>query len=606
MPHPRFHRFTEAVRDTVRVYWPLWLALTLMLSSLAIVWPINNGFILKKLILLTFCCSAAYTWPLVLTASLIRRRCAVYIISGFVALWSVCCTLFPLLSGEPMNDGTLVMVLETDGREAASFIEKYITGRRIVCTLAYLLFLGGCIYLSGLTIMLKRRTAIITAVIAGLACSIGTYRIVYMYNGIMDSSQTRSDLWLTCSEKFFNLINLAGVFNGDIATATVATGYRLHRISSGVHDWEKSQREALKQNYGMAEKADSVNVVVIIGESFVRRHSNLYGYRLNTNPNLTALADSGLLTVFTDFISVGNYTNDAIRNIINLNSLGEGEQWYESVAFPLVAARSGWRVHLYENQVVKVSGLLDVQLSGILLNPIMKENVYEQTNDSLDTYDGDFIARINREFPFDGNTGNMDIFHLYGQHFEPVERYPAGKGHDIWNADSIPVPADKPWLKEKWRRQTVAEYDNATRYNDSVVASIIDRYRGTPTVFIYFSDHGDEIFDFGPVHERIILPPDNYLTDWVHTEFDIPLFIAYTPEYIKLFPESPRHINSAAGRPGSTDNIGHTILGLAGATDNRYYRADRDVLSPAYRKPRRMISMGLDYDEAVKKSGKSN
>lgn len=576
----------------------MWLALTLMLSALPAISAIQSGALWKMLTLLTLCCSAVYAWPLVLAAALTGSRRVARIIAAAVAMWSLCCALFPILSGQLMNDGTIVMLVETDSREAASFVSKYITGWRIAGVAAYLVFLGACVYAAGLRVRLSRRVAVAATVAVSVVCATGIYRIAHLYKGFTCGPQSSTDLWLAKEDPLTHLPNINNVFGGDIATATVAAGYRLHQISANLSRWEETQRRTLRQTYGRAVRSDSINVVVIIGESFVKRHSNLYGYRLNTNPKLSAMADSGLLTPFTDYITVGNYTNDAIRNVYNLNSVGEGEPWHASVAFPLVAARSGWRVHLYDNQVDGVNNLFDVELAGMLLNPLMKRNVYEWTTDSLDRYDGDFIAHVNRRFPFDGSVGNMDIYHLYGQHFEPRERYPAWQGYDVWTADSIAV--DKPWLKDEWRRQTIAEYDNATRYNDAVVAAIIDRYKGTPTVFVYFSDHGEEIYDFAPTVERIVTPTKEYLSDWLRTEFEIPLFIAFTPEYATLRPTSVLAITTSASRPGSSDNIGHTILGLGGATANPHYRATRDILSPHYRTPPRLTTGSLNYDTVVR------
>lgn len=598
MPSHLLQRLAAAARDTIRVYWPLWLALTLMLSTLPPILAILNGTLWKTLALLTVCRSTVYAWPLVFLAALTGRRSVTYIIAATVAVCSLCCALFPILSGQLMNDATFVMLVEADSREVAGFVDKYITGQRIATAGAYLVFIGAAVYAAGLKATLSRRATAIAAIVAGTFAATGIVRIGHLYSIFGGCNQNIADIRIASEDRLTRLPNIINIFGGDIGTATIATAYRLHRTSSDLHRWEETQRTALRQTYGRAGRADSINVVVIIGESFVKRHSSLYGYRLNTNPKLAALADSGRLTTFADIITVGNYTNDAVRNIYNLNSTGKGEPWHAAAAFPVVAARSGWRVHLYDNQIDGVAQLFDVELAGILLNPIMKSEVYEWATDSIDRYDGDFVARVNRRFPFDGSVGNMDIYHLYGQHFEPRERYPSGAGFDVWNADSI--CADKAVGADRRRRQTIAEYDNATLYNDAVTATIIDRYKGTPTVFIYFPDHGEEIYDFAPTVERIITPTTEYLADWLRTEFEIPFFVAFTPEYATLMPLSCQSIGNAAHRPGSTDNIGHMVLGLGGATDNPYYRADRDILAPAYRCPRRMTSWGIDYDAIIK------
>ncbi|MGM9842584.1 MAG: sulfatase-like hydrolase/transferase, partial [Candidatus Limisoma sp.] len=54
-------------------------------------------------------------------------------------------------------------------------------------------------------------------------------------------------------------------------------------------------------------------IVLIVGESFNRHHSNLYGYRLNTQPRLKAEADSGNLLVFTNCTTPSLSTNKCIK-----------------------------------------------------------------------------------------------------------------------------------------------------------------------------------------------------------------------------------------------------------------------------------------------------
>ena len=45
-------------------------------------------------------------------------------------------------------------------------------------------------------------------------------------------------------------------------------------------------------------EADSVDVVFVIGESFIKWHSSLYGYRLPTSPVLDEELRRGRLAVF--------------------------------------------------------------------------------------------------------------------------------------------------------------------------------------------------------------------------------------------------------------------------------------------------------------------
>ena len=49
---------------------------------------------------------------------------------------------------------------------------------------------------------------------------------------------------------------------------------------------------------------------------------------------------------------------------------------------------------------------------------------------------------------------------------------------------------------DKNKKWAIATYDNATLYNDAVMGHIFDLYRNKNAVVVYFSDHGEEIYDY--------------------------------------------------------------------------------------------------------------
>lgn len=88
----------------------------------------------------------------------------------------------------------------------------------------------------------------------------------------------------------------------------------------------------------------ATNLIVVIGESFNRHHSNLYGYYLNTNPRLTERQKRGELYVFTDAVSPYNFTDKAMRYMISSSRARQGENWTESAMFPTVFKKAGYDV----------------------------------------------------------------------------------------------------------------------------------------------------------------------------------------------------------------------------------------------------------------------
>lgn len=560
-----------------------------------------NHLMLRKIFMLDVCQALAVAYLLGWICVAARRRWVPVALASVVILASLAASMFVVMAGRPLSTETLMLVVQTDAREAQSFMHQFVTPGRIISAVGLLLLMTAAVWwVWRSAVRNEERKWSHWQFAAGgvLLCMavVGTVRLADFCRMFRLDGLSGFEEWYSQQSPVApGLYRLEEYRNGDLLTNVLFAWWGLHLNTEELPQWEKTQREVLASDISHSTEADSVNVVVIIGESFIKRHSNIYGYPLLTNPRLTAERDSGRLAVFTDYISPANFTAASLRNLLDLNDLARGESWASGAYFPLVAARGGWRVHLYDNQVTVPKFLVDVQLAAVMRNPMLDGVCYEWVTDSLDRYDGDFVARVNREHPFDGSVGNLDIYHLYGQHFDPADRYPAGGAHDRWTADSLPY--DRPWFTPA-KRQVVAEYDNATLYNDSVVGAIIDRYRDTPAVVIYFSDHGEEMFDASDCNVRN--EPSGDLRGWLERQFEIPFFIWASDSYCAMRPARWTDILDAVDRPGMLDNVGQAVLGLCGMDSVPYYRPDRDILNPAYR-PADRVTLGrrVNYDSLV-------
>lgn len=592
-------RIVRLLSVPLRREGPMVLALTLMLAlPPALMW-LTSGMPMRKLLLSALAQGFVIAWFAVWIPVLTRRPFLKKAIVLLTAILMFAEGLFIIFGEKALSPNTLLLVFETDSREAASFARQFVTGGKIAGAAALAAWLGFLAWLGlrkfpegKLTVRSRAAAGLLFLAAAGIFAA-GCMRLSDIYSGFLTGRLQHFENWTTSTSSLSpDLFRLDEASLGDGFTAMLFSGWGIWLNMRELPRWEKTQLAVLAEDFPRAAEADSVNVIMVIGESFIKRHSPLYGYPLPTTPRMQAAADSGRLVAFTDYISPANLTSASLRNLLNLNSTGDGEPWYKSVYFPLVAKKAGWRVHLYDNQLTAPKYLVDMQLSALMRNRQLSGEIYEWANDSLDTFDGDFIARVEREHPFDRSTGNLDIYHLYGQHFAPGDRYPRGSWADRWTGDSLPY--DRPWFTPE-KRQTVAEYDNATLYNDSVVASIMARYDGTPAIMIYFSDHGEEMYDAADIAVRN--EPSGDLSGWLRRQFEIPLFIWANDRYIALRPDRWQAVKDACGRPGMLDNIGQTVLSLTGATDNRHYNPRRDILSPRYACPPRItVTRSLDFD----------
>ena len=336
--------------------------------------------------------------------------------------------------------------------------------------------------------------------------------------------------------------------------------------------------------------ADSIEVVLVIGESYNKWHSSLYGYALDTSPLMAAERDKGLLTVFTDAIAPYNLTSVTIKNMMSLNSLAAGEPWHSKPMWPAVMRRAGWQVDVWDNQRdFMVNETFSASLNSFLFAPEIVERVYHAVNDTAYEFDGDLVKDY-----FDHcrpAARRMVIFHLMGQHTSYDARYPHSREWEVWTTGDLPA-ANASYLDAR-RRGIMLDYARATRYNDYVLASILEHYRDRDAVVVMLSDHGEEVFDYRDFMERDHNPQKS--PQMVRYENGIPLLVWCSPVYRQRHPDRAAAVAAAAHRPFMSDALGQMLLWL-GMVESPWCDSTRNVLHDGYRPAKRLIYDKIDYD----------
>lgn len=338
---------------------------------------------------------------------------------------------------------------------------------------------------------------------------------------------------------------------------------------------------------------DSLRVIFVIGESFIRQHSPLYGYPLNTTPFLLSEQARGHLVAFTDAVSPYNLTTHVIRNMISCNSIGRGERWSQKPPLTAVFRASGYKVEMFDNQKdFHLATTFSFALNTFLYHPRMTELCYDETNDRVFDYDDKLIEYYSR-YPHIAGTHKLTVFHLMGQHAQAENRYPqTDKRFCRFTADSL------SWRHESWltqsKRQEIAYYDNATLYNDYVIQQITLLYPKEPTVLVYLSDHGEEIYDY---RNSIGRSGGNDLKKMLNYQYGVPLMVWCNDRYIESNPGIMERLNEVKDRPFMIDNICQLLFHLAGLTNQPYYKSQRDVFSIDYQCGTRILNDKYDYDK---------
>ena len=322
---------------------------------------------------------------------------------------------------------------------------------------------------------------------------------------------------------------------------------------------------------------DSLNIIIVIGESYIKWHSNLYGYPLNTCPNQKTEEEADRLFVFNTVYTSSNYTSTALKNILSCNSSIRGEQWDEYPFFPSIMKRAGYQVYLWDNQREAFEyTAFTFSLNSYLYDDKIQRLSYTKVNDRSFDYDADLIDDLGKHIKHKGKH-NLLMIHLMGQHFEAGKRFPH-QSFSVFQEKDVPNRA--VYMTEE-KRQEVADYDNATLYNDYVLKKVMDLFREEPTVMISFSDHGEEIYDYRDSKGRADAENQTERMYWKY-QYQIPFTIWCSDKYIERNPEQIKAIKNSIDKSWMTDDLCHLVFRIGGITTS-YYKRERDVLDSLYK-----------------------
>ncbi len=337
-------------------------------------------------------------------------------------------------------------------------------------------------------------------------------------------------------------------------------------------------------------------IVLILGESFNKHHSNLYGYRNQTNPKLNVRLNDNDLFIFKDVVTPYNSTSAALQEILSTETAEPGKSWKNKPLFPVILRTAGYNVFWIDNQLINSSKDRDPWnfLCAYFINdPQIEQKMIDYRNNSLHKYDMGVIDEW-AKYSHQQSGHDFIFFHLWGQHVAAKSRFPHNKETLYFNADSI----HRPNLNTA-QKQQIADYDNSLRYNDSVVDSIISLFANEDAIVIYTSDHGDEVNDYrshvGRSHERPLTK------NQVKCQFEVPLMIWCSPIYKERHPETVSQIRKSTNNPFTIDDLCHLIFDLAGIK-SPHFDESRSVINPKFiPRKRHLVQSDATYEDIMSK-----
>lgn len=337
----------------------------------------------------------------------------------------------------------------------------------------------------------------------------------------------------------------------------LVVGYRQYRQQLDNMQELLDQNAALPPLQGLKDSNGDTprTLVLVLGESTTREHMHLYGYNRDTTPNLDALAasDKGL-TVFRNVVSPRPYTIEVMQQILTFGDEEHPDRFLTDPSLINLMKQAGYKTFWITNQqtMTKRNTMLTT-FSQQTDEPVYLNN---QRNQNASQYDDVVLPPFEKALQ-DPAPKKLIIVHLLGTHMDYRYRYPAQYEHFKDNQGA-------PAALSPDQVETYNFYDNAVRYNDFVVSSLIKRYSAsTPNGFLlYLSDHGEDVYSSGN-HDRL----GRNEGDPTRPMYTIPFLLWTSPSWQA---SHPRDLQAAAARPYSSAHLIHTLSDLAGLSYDLY------------------------------------
>ena len=500
----------------------------------------------------------------------------------------------------------LMLVSETSGEEAKEFLSGYLGWDVLKTNVLWILLLMVVhtlwAFISRLLKKIRERMILpkmTSCLTTGLKALMGILVALGLYSAI---SQTRDNK--VAMKRLFSYDTI-GEVEHELTRKDQAQLYiPIYRLAFGIYANRLAARQIVQLEAASSKiQVDSCsyrvpNIVLVIGESCNKHHSQLYDYDKPTTPRQMAMAEDSTLVPFTDVVASWNLTSFVFKHVLSLYAVGDSGEWCDQPLFPEVFRKAGYHVTFITNQFLPKAKEAVYDFSGgfFLSNPELGKRQFDSRNTTLYRYDDGVVKEYDR-LAKDSIAHRLVILHLMGSHVDYRARYPKTSQH------FTPQMYQRPELTDKQKR-ILSDYDNSLLYNDSILGAITQRFADKDAVVVYMPDHGEEIFDGSPyMYGRMHGANIDYRL--ARNEMEIPFWIWGSPKYIENHPYGWQAIRNAKDKPMMTDVLPHLLLYLGGVS-TPLYREELNVVSTNYNENRPRILKGVtDYNQVKSEGVKS-
>lgn len=349
---------------------------------------------------------------------------------------------------------------------------------------------------------------------------------------------------------------------------TLSFAYALVDGNRSIEEYQEPLQKATLSMLGSFGKHRAApNIVVYIGESTPRENLGIYGYHIDTSAALNDLRDD--LIVFSDVITPYSHTFPALYRAFSVSADPYADQFLpikdlKRANSIWILNHFGYESHWLSNQNIASAWDWASKIFGMqarhstFLNIAVSDEQAENRR-----YDTELIEAYRRTAAGLTQPDQIVFLHSYAGHFDYCKNIPETERKPRDNVfHALPAKAvyGDLYIDDIDRhRRTIDCFDSAMSFIAKNLRAVIGDIarQPLPTVFIYFSDHGEDVFA-GTGH-------DSSNNSFRHIE--IPFIVYFNPAAQRQFPALYEAALLNKDKPYSIEWLADSILDLAGISN---------------------------------------
>lgn len=453
----------------------------------------------------------------------------------FPIIWVIIVGMFLLLTTEAflfysfralIYPGILLSLLDTNINEAHEFLSEYVLMPSFVIFIFSSILIWAIVF--NFFVWLSRHCTI---------CVPPHIKIIALYT--MLSIYVLQHLYFSCINNYGFIYPSYSLVERFI-TSSAKT---FHSNSTINRLYKALAQEAIVVHH---EKSDTIpNVILIIGESVTRHYLNSYGYPLNNTPFIQMRKANGELLQFDSITSPASITIYSMQDVLTFHDSESQQEWYHYHSLPSIMRAAGYETFWISNQE-NIYKNVTTTIANTAKHVTYTKHYSGQGGE---LYDESLLPLLDSLLLHNNSSQKFICIHQMGCHSQYSRRYPQSFRH--FTTDSIQRSIDES------AKTIIAQYNNAILYNDYVNHEIIKRFEDKDAIVIYFSDHGEEVYEtrsmFGHVNMNPSLPM-----------LEIPLYIWSSSSFKERHYDIIKKLSQQTNKPYNTANLIHTIMDICG------------------------------------------